>query len=366
MSLRTKFLALFISLGVLPLLALGVLSYGQSTRALEGLLTDRTGAIASRAAETLSQSYARSISDLLFLANNAETQRLLELGLGSEGNAPGGPGSGSIRAVSDSLRAEALSFLDAAWRTVGSSWGWAEIRDAGGSVVHRMGEPPTGLEPFDAPARLAGGIEYLLIRPIRGAGNGTNSAIGSLRGSLLLQEVLPRPELAAGFGEFGYSVVIDRDGDRLLFHPRMAARQQSLSALLGPGGWNVDPAVLAAPAGEFTYSEEGPARVASCVSLDDPPWPIISSESLDEFAAPFARSGSFNLLIVLLVTATISLAFILLTGRATDSLRRLTTAADEVAAGNLDPALPPGGGDEVGRLSAAFSIMVDQVRSMLR
>ncbi|MCJ7629318.1 MAG: sensor histidine kinase, partial [Longimicrobiales bacterium] len=366
MSLRTKFLALFISLGVLPLLALGVLSYGQSTRALEGLLTDRTGAIASRAAETLSKSYARSISDLLFLANNAETQRLLEVGLGSEGNAPGGPGSGSIRAVSDSLRAEAMSFLDAAWRTVGSSWGWAEIRDAGGSVMHRMGEPPTEPEPFDAPARPIGGTEYVVTRTIPEVGDKPNSTLGSLRGALILQEVLPQGELAAGFGELGYSVVIDRDGDRLLFHPRGAARQQSLSALLGPGGWNVDPALLAAPAGEFTYSEEGTARVASFVSLDDPPWTIISSESLDEFAAPFARTGSFNLLIVLLVTATISLAFFLLTGQATDSLRRLTMAADEVAGGNLDPTLPPGGKDEVGRLSAAFSIMVDQVRSMLR
>ena len=41
-------------------------------------------------------------------------------------------------------------------------------------------------------------------------------------------------------------------------------------------------------------------------------------------------------------------------------------AADQVATGNMDPTLPPGGGDEVGRLSAAFSIMVAEVRSMLR
>ena len=81
---------------------------------------------------------------------------------------------------------------------------------------------------------------------------------------------------------------------------------------------------------------------------------------------PFARSGSFNLLMVLLVTLTISAAFILLTRRATDSLRRLTAAADQVAAGKLDPPLPPGGGDEVGRLTAAFAIMVGEVRAMLR
>ena len=59
MSLRTKFLALFIALGVLPLLALGVLSYTRSTRALEDLLADRTAAIASRAAETLRQLWVK-------------------------------------------------------------------------------------------------------------------------------------------------------------------------------------------------------------------------------------------------------------------------------------------------------------------
>jgi signal transduction histidine kinase len=161
-------------------------------------------------------------------------------------------------------------------------------------------------------------------------------------------------------------VVVDRNGDRLLFHPRMVQRRQSLSTLLGPSGWNTDPALLGAPSGTFRYSEEGTRHVASFVSLDDPPWTVISSESLDEFSAPFARTGSVNLIVVLLVTAVISVAFIFVTHRATDSLRRLTTAAGEVAAGNLDPPLPPGGGDEVGKLSGAFSLMVEEVRSMLR
>jgi signal transduction histidine kinase len=359
MSLRTKFLALFISLGVIPLLALGLLSYGQSTRALEDLLADRTGAIAARAAETLSLAYSRSVSDLLFLANNAESQRILREGSGSEGSLAGGP-------PSDSIRAEALSFLDTAWRTVGSSWRWAEIRDSAGALVHRMGEPPTEPEPFEAPTRPGGRAEYIVTRPIRRANDETSSAIGSIRGSLLLEEVLPRGELTAGFGGLGYSVVIDRGGDRFLFHPRISARRESVSALLGPGGWNVDPSLFAAPEGEFSYSDGGEARVASFVGLDDPPWTIVSSESLDEFSAPFARTGSVNLIVVLLVTATISTAFLILTRRATDSLRRLTIAADEVAGGNLNPSLPPGGGDEVGKLSGAFSLMVEEVRSMLR
>jgi signal transduction histidine kinase len=353
--------------------ALGVLSYVRSTRALEDLLADRTAAIASRAAETLRQRYSSAMSDLLFLANNAETQRLLTEDLSTGGSGHDETISGRVGAMSGRgeaegrpTREEALAFLDAAWRRVGASWAWAEIRDADGSVVHRVGEPPLEVEPLEPQTRSAGRTEYVLSRPIREVSSEAESTIGSIRGSLLLQEILPQGELEAGFGELGYSVVVDRDADRLLFHPRMAQRRPSLSTLLGPSGWDINPALLGAPSGTFRYSEDEIRRVASFVSLDGPPWTVISSESLEEFAAPFARTGSVNLIVVLLVTAVIFLVFIFVTHRATDSLRRLTTAAGEVAAGNLDPPLPPGGGDEVGKLSDAFSIMVERVRSMLR
>lgn len=354
MSLRTKFLVLFILLGVVPLLALGFLSYGQGTRALEDLLSDRTGAIASRAAETISLRYARSLSDLMFLGNNAETQGLLETSLLSE----------ELSAAS--TRAETLSFLDSAWQTVGTTWDWAEIRDAGGRVIHRLGNPSREQEVLETPVPPAGRTEYLVTLSVDGTGDHRDSHLGSIRGSLLLPEILPRGEMEAGFGELGYSVVIDRDRNRVLFHPRTAPRQTSLSFLLGPEGWGLGSGAIEPPLGFFTYHEEGERRLASFVSLEIPPWTVISTESLDEFSGPFSRTGSFVLVVVLLVTAAISTAFLILTGRATDSLKHLTTAADEVATGNMDPSLPPGGGDEVGRLSAAFSIMIDQIRSMLQ
>jgi signal transduction histidine kinase len=369
MSLRTKFLVLFLALGVVPLLALGILSYVWGTHALEDLLAERTAAIASRAAETLTQRYTRALSDLLFLAQNAETQWLLGnrqlSGVLALEEATPLSAHESYDMTGPAL-SEALAFLDSAWRTVGTYWRWAEIRDADGTVTHRMGEPLAEPEALEAPGPSSGRIEYIVSRPIRTADREPSAAIGSIRGSLLLEEILPRGELAGGFGESGYSVVFDRDGGRILFHPGMTARRGSISSLLGPGGWNVDPDLLVDPRGRFSYSKEGTARVASFVSLDDPPWTIVSSESLEEFSAPFARMGSLSLLVVLLVTATVSVAFVFVTRRATASLRHLTAAADEVAAGNLDPSLPPGGGDEVGRLSGAFSIMVDQVRAMIR
>ncbi len=76
MALRTKLLALFLLLGVLPLLALGLLNYVRSTRALEDLLAARAKATASRAAEALSHRFFLATSDLQFLAENAESQRL--------------------------------------------------------------------------------------------------------------------------------------------------------------------------------------------------------------------------------------------------------------------------------------------------
>jgi signal transduction histidine kinase len=353
-TLRAKLLALFLLLGVAPLLALGVLSYVRSTRALEGLLEARTRAIASRASEALFHRYTRAVSDLQYLADNAETQRLLTMEAGAEGG------------FSESDHADALSFLDAAWGTLGSSWRWAELRTSGGALVHRFGAP-TGVEVPGEEGRAAGGVpDYVVLLPVLDVEGRAASVMGSVRGSLLVQEVLPRNELAAGFGESGYSIVVDRARMVLLFHPRRTAFQQSLSSLLGPEGWDVDVEVFDTHDGGFSYSEGGMDRVASFTSLADPPWTIISSESLQEFVAPFAQTGLFNLLVVLLVTGTVSVAFVFLTRRATDSLRRLTTAADEVAAGNLDPPLPPGAGDEVGRLSAAFSIMVGQVRTMLR
>ncbi len=76
MSLRAKFLALFAALAVAPLIAIGIFDYLHSMRALEALVATQVGAIAERAARELADQYALRESDLLLLAENAETQRL--------------------------------------------------------------------------------------------------------------------------------------------------------------------------------------------------------------------------------------------------------------------------------------------------
>ena len=114
------------------------------------------------------------------------------------------------------------------------------------------------------------------------------------------------------------------------------------------------------------YRESDSTRVASFASVLDPPWTVVSSGAVEEFAAPFARAGLMNLVLVLTVTSVAAGAFILLTRRGTRSLEALTAAADQVGTGNCAPDLPAAGRDEVGRLTAAFGLMVAKVRDMVR
>lgn len=245
MTLRTKFLALFLVLGVLPLLGLGVWGYVQSTRALEDLLATRTQAIARRTADEVAHRYALAVSDLQFLADNAETQRLLVGGAGPGGGLP------------DADRLQVESFLDDAWETVGVSWRWAELTASSGELTYRLGAGAGGTVSDREGGPVGGPTELLVTRPILDLEQRTRVQIGMLRGSLPLHEVLPGSELAAGFGEAGYSVVIDRERGEVLFHPRRAVLRQTLPSLLGPGGWDLDSELFSSPEGDFSYSEGG-------------------------------------------------------------------------------------------------------------
>jgi len=128
----------------------------------------------------------------------------------------------------------------------------------------------------------------------------------------------------------------------------------------------VDPGRLASSEGNFAFTANDSSRVASFVTTETPPWTVLSTTAVEEFSGPFARTRRLFLILVGLVTAMVSLAFLLMTSRATRSLESLTRAAAAVAAGDYSPSLPPAGGDEVGRLSAAFGVMVNRVDETLR
>lgn len=352
MSLRAKLIAVFAIFGVIPVVALGVFTYVRSMHAVEDLVATRTSIIAERAAQEIRDRYTLRESDLLLLAENAETQRLYrELVAGDAEQL-------------ESARRSAHDYLRRAWEVFGASYRWVEFRDANGAVLYELGETaeirnlggePSSREPFDV---------LVVTHPIRDIENGND--LGTLTAAIRLHALLPDEALSVAFGRAGYSTVLDRGSGRVLYHPSRTVFQQPLATLLGANGWNVAETVLSDESGNFAYREENTLRVASFATLATPPWTIVVSASVAEFAPPFARTRSINLLIVVLAAVAISVAFLLVTRRLTHSLGVLTAAADQVAQGDFAPQLPPRGGDEVGRLATAFALMVQQVRDMVR
>jgi len=193
----------------------------------------------------------------------------------------------------------------------------------------------------------------------------TSANLGRVVAVARLDQLLPSDVLTAAFGRSGFCVILDLQGDRVLYHPRRSRLQATASVLLGPDEWRVNLDRLARDSGSFTFEIGDSNRVASFVNLKTPQWTVLATSSVDEFSGPFSRNSRLQLVLVVLVTATVLVAFVLMTGRATRSLQKLTQAADAVAVGDYSPPLPPAGTDEVGRLSAAFAIMVDRVEETL-
>jgi signal transduction histidine kinase len=348
MQLRAKLILFFILLAVVPLAVIGVFDAVRSVRALHALLAAQNRAIAEQVAAGIAELSAQRESDLLLLTSNAETQRL-------------------YRAQSAGDAAERRAALEAAdryfrqaWQQFSRSYQWLDFQDRAGRSLYTLGDPPVqGNDPAAAPSRDV----LTLTRPI--PGDPGAPPVGMLLVGARTSSLMPQDLLEARFGTAGYTVIVDRKAGHVLYHPRRAFLGRSVAELAGPSGWRIDTSALALRRTSIRYRERDTTRIAAVAALTSPPWTVVASSAVDEFAAPFLTARLMNLLLVLFVTLAVSLAFVLLTGRATRSLEALTRAADVVGAGDFAPPLPPAGRDEVGRLSGAFALMVGKLRETL-
>lgn len=346
MSLRAKLLALFLLLAVVPLLALGGIEYARSLRALQALIAAQNARVAQRVAETVGRNAALLQSDLLLLAENAETQRWLAR------RTPVGDDSAAGR--------EADRFLRNVWSRIGPSYAGLEYRDGQGQVIYRLGST---FETDAAPERGTGESLDPVEQPIRDLQSG--ASLGAVSLTPTLAAMLPIDALASGFGQTGYGMVLDRSRERVLYHPNRAMNGVEIAPLIAAGTWNVSPATLERPSGSFRYHAGDTLRVASFVSLAAPPWTVVVSGAVNEFAGPFTAVRRWTLLLFLLVALAATVVFRQLLRRTTRSLEELTTATAVVGRGDFVPALPPAGRDEVGKLTASFETMVGKIREMV-
>jgi signal transduction histidine kinase len=368
MSLRTKLLYSFGLLAVLPLLLMGLFHYAGSMRTVERHLVGQVEQLAERAADELARRHEIHVSDLRLLAENAETQWLFRA------LARGTARTGEVEAA----RRSAEEYVETVWSRLSPYYRAVELRDVSGAVVLTPGPriPDWTTLPgervaasWSAEGRALG--RPVLEQPIRDEVSGVR--LGTVVAVPRLTELLPIEALETRFGSRGYSLVVDRATGRIVHDSRPGSPPGApppdpltdAGPDGGPEGLDLASARFASSRGEFRISQGGATGVAAFVSLDDPPWTVISVATLEEFSAPFERMRALNLAMVLLVLGAVAVASLLVVRRATRSLEELTAAAGAVARGEFLPFLPPPGQDEVGRLAAAFSTMVDRIREML-
>lgn len=330
MSLRAKVLALFGAFAVVPLLAIGVVDYVRSTRAVDTLVLGQTALIADRVAAELADRYATVQANIALVADNEETDALL---------APA--------AERDTLarRRAVQPFFAELWTAIGRDFDWISIRDERGAgsphEAYRLG----AATPDDAPN--AG--SFVVTDSTAAESIRPRSVVAAVK----LSSLLPTEALASRFGRDGYTSIVDRASRRVVYG---AEHSDAIMAALPDSG---------AARSSLSYREQGSARLASVVRLTAPAWNVIATASVDEFGGPFAAIRAANLALVLLTATLAAIAFLILLWRSTRSLGMLTVAADAVGRGNLEPELPRAGRDEVGRLASAFHIMTRRVRETM-
>lgn len=337
-SLRSRILALYAALALVPMLVVGAANYVQSMRSLTGLVYAKLESVADQGVVEIGARYREQGSALSVLVESRAVERLYE----ESGAAP-----------ADS---QPLVWRDT-WSVLGAAFESVEFRDAAGRSVEVARAPPS--EEVGATCTDETERTVAMTVPLAPAADGTprGQIVGHVRSRALLS-----PEVLRGwFGRNGQRLVVNRETGGVVYDARCSAGQ-------GPergsqAAWEWTDRELGR--GTVVFTEDGIEKSGAFVELRDLPWVVIAAADLDEFAGPYGRAQLVYLAFVMLVVTAAGSAFLILAQRVMRSLEELTEAAGRIGSGDLTPSLPPTGPDEVGRLSHAFGVMVARLKAMI-
>lgn len=121
-----------------------------------------------------------------------------------------------------------------------------------------------------------------------------------------------------------------------------------------------------APRGADRFTAGGHEWIAVHRTLTMPAIELTVAAPAEAYVGPFERSARIGLLVLLAIIVLVVILSIYSTGRITGSLERLVSAADAVAAGDLERNVDASGRDEVGRLGMSFNTMTQSLRRTLQ
>jgi signal transduction histidine kinase len=324
MSLRTKIILLFVGLSVVPLLILAAFSYWQVETLLRSTIQGQLQETAMRVGQELEAAELEITAALDAVGGS----------FSSTGLPPGGVDASNLTASQDSLLAMAV---------------FIQRKDPSG-----FGQTVFGSVPEDPIQRC---IE---------------------EGSMLLEFSSNRPpdrrEITAGFwaadlisregGSLDHSLaVLDQAEGSVLYSDRCETVQAGdrLAVAEAFGG------VLSASgvSGTLKYREDRKTRLGAFVRVSGSKWMVVSSSDPAAIVGPLNSLVMAYWVLVLGLGLSTALAFYLLLGRFTKSLRDLARAAEEIGNGEMDPWLPLPSSGEVGQLTVAFNRMLARIRHMM-
>jgi putative methionine-R-sulfoxide reductase with GAF domain len=245
--------------------------------------------------------------------------------------------------------------------------------------------------PYASPLRVPGGMETAQITFGHVVVNTDGQPVGvflSHYSAAFLQELLVANEGLAGEGSYG---ILFDENEIFLAHARQPELVFAAAAPLDPGLREdlIAQGRLPEGAGEvdspgFTelaekldnaartpfFTIEDPAIVdtpnqVATVRLSNYPWLVAFFQPQEVFLEPLGAQTFNSLLLAGLISAGAIAVAILASNQLAGPILRLTEAAEEVTAGNLNVTAEVAAQDEVGTLAEAFNSMTRQLRDML-
>ncbi|MFO7984790.1 MAG: adenylate/guanylate cyclase domain-containing protein [Desulfatiglandaceae bacterium] len=174
-----------------------------------------------------------------------------------------------------------------------------------------------------------------------------------VRFDYLMQDII-----ALGWWQGGKACLVDEAGNYLAHtDPTMKNRER-----LGAQGDSLEKSLLEAihqrPYGTILGAGHPPSEVTGFYKIEKAPWAIVLFAPGHKVLAPIVRyrfyyslGGISSLILILLLIRSVA-------GNITRSIKKISTAAEEVAKGNYGEKLPVKRSDEIGQLAHSFNDMV--------
>jgi signal transduction histidine kinase len=350
MSLRAKILLLFLTLAIVPLVALALFAYVQAAHELRRFVQGRINNISTETARELETGWESLRSQMEPVLADP---MLLEVFASAERRTAEGVVEPPLEGLEERL-AQSYPWLGDVFHTV------RLVKPGEDPIAQISWDPATSdAQPCDL-ASLSDGIPVVFDVNRTGGGK-----VGVLAGTVRLRGLLSGEVLNAGVSPSLDILILEPVKSTVLYSSDCAILAASIEELTGPERWNVGRALMIEDHGEFSFEESGAPFQASFTNPDQPGVTVVTIARIDNLTAPLSRLRLGYGLFVWFVTTATAAAFSLLLGRVIRSLEELTAGADRMGEGDLTPWLPPPDEDEVGRLSVSIGRMVARIRAMM-